>query len=83
MPCLLLLLYLILLKKKLTDEKIKEELIPWKKTVDEHEDNRIIGKTMVRLEQSSCPMAECLIGNFITDAMVYAVSFCIFFSHLL
>ncbi|XP_044258315.1 apyrase-like [Tribolium madens] len=54
------------------DKKINEELQPWKKKVDENESNRIIGRTMVRLEQSSCPMAECLMGNFITDAMVFA-----------
>ncbi|KYB29062.1 Apyrase-like Protein [Tribolium castaneum] len=53
------------------DKEVNEELQPWKKQVDANEGNRIIGQTMVRLEQSSCPMAECLMGNFITDAMVF------------
>ncbi|RZC39648.1 uncharacterized protein BDFB_009824 [Asbolus verrucosus] len=52
------------------DEEINKELVPWKEEVD-RKGQKIVGHTIVRLEQSSCPMAECLIGNFITDAMVF------------
>ncbi|RZC32901.1 5 nucleotid C domain containing protein, partial [Asbolus verrucosus] len=52
------------------DEAINQELVPWKEEVD-HQGNKIIGSTLVRLEQNSCSTTECLIGNFITDAMVF------------
>jgi hypothetical protein len=53
------------------DDEINEELIPWKKSLDFQ--FKVIGSTLVRLEQTTCPMTECLIGNLVTDAMVYAV----------
>jgi hypothetical protein len=53
------------------DDEINEELIPWKQSLDFQ--FKVIGSTLVRLEQTSCPMAECLIGDLVTDAMVYAV----------
>lgn len=55
-----------------TDSQIDEELEIWKKSVYLH-GNRLVGRTLVRLEQSSCTMSECLMGNFVTDAMVFWV----------
>ncbi|XP_063911898.1 apyrase-like isoform X2 [Zophobas morio] len=53
------------------DEEINEELLLWKQEVD-RQGNKVIGSTLVRLKQSSCLTAECLMGNVITDAMVFA-----------
>lgn len=55
------------------DEKINQELKSWKEKVDQI-GNKIIGSTLVRLEQTSCSRAECLMGNFITDAMIFGVN---------
>lgn len=54
------------------DPEITELLQPWKTVVDVQA-TKVIGETQVRLV-SSCYTSECTMGNFITDAMVYAVS---------
>jgi hypothetical protein len=46
---------------------------PWKDEVDELGD-KIVGKTLVTLDQTMCRHSECLLGDFVADAMVYSVS---------
>lgn len=53
------------------DANITELLQPWKEVVDV-QSTVVIGESLVTLG-SSCYSRECLLGNFVTDAMVYAV----------
>lgn len=55
------------------NEYINEELQPWKESVDEV-GNQVLGSTLVKLNQDNCRYAECLIGDFVTDAMVFHVN---------
>lgn len=54
-----------------TDPNITELLEPWKEVVD-IQSTVLIGESLVNLG-ASCYSRECLLGNFVTDAMVYAV----------
>lgn len=47
---------------------------PWKEGVDKI-GAKIIGKTLVFLDDESCRYQECLLGNMIADSMVYAASY--------
>ncbi|KAK9889010.1 hypothetical protein WA026_004294 [Henosepilachna vigintioctopunctata] len=47
------------------------ELQPYKEIVGQMGDT-VIGSSLVRLERDDCRMGECMLGNFVTDAMVYA-----------
>ncbi|KAJ3627081.1 hypothetical protein MTP99_014488 [Tenebrio molitor] len=53
------------------DETINQEMEPWKDEVDELGD-KIVGKTLVTLDQTMCRHSECLLGDFVADAMVYS-----------
>nr|CAH7737873.1 unnamed protein product [Callosobruchus chinensis] len=55
------------------DEKINRALLPWKTLVDA-QGQKVIGSTLVTLDQTSCQRKECTLGNFITDAMVFGVN---------
>ncbi|KAL3266931.1 hypothetical protein HHI36_011081 [Cryptolaemus montrouzieri] len=46
------------------------DLKPYSEEVNIRGDS-IIGSSLVRLERDDCRMGECLLGNFVTDAMVY------------
>ncbi|XP_032597268.1 apyrase isoform X3 [Drosophila grimshawi] len=46
-------------------------LQPWQDILKD-ESNRIVGKSRVQLQQSECARGECNLGNFYTDAMLYA-----------
>lgn len=46
---------------------------PWKDEIDAV-GTKVIGKTLVKLDQTTCRYSECLLGNFVADAMVYGVS---------
>ncbi|XP_066597557.1 apyrase-like isoform X2 [Prorops nasuta] len=50
------------------DPEIVKELIPWKQEVDQMA-KKVLGQTRVHLD-NSCRVAECNLGNLITDAMV-------------
>ncbi|XP_055915894.1 apyrase-like [Eupeodes corollae] len=52
-------------------EAILKALKPWKELVDEG-GQKVIGETRVKLEKFECSSRECNLGNFFTDAMVYA-----------
>ncbi|VEN61869.1 unnamed protein product [Callosobruchus maculatus] len=52
------------------DENINKELLPWKTLVDA-QGQKVIGSTLVSLDQTACQRKECTLGNFITDAMVF------------
>ncbi|KAJ3665034.1 hypothetical protein Zmor_000550 [Zophobas morio] len=53
------------------DDTINQELQPWKDEVDAV-GNRVIGSTLVTLDESMCRYSECLLGNFVADVMVYS-----------
>ncbi|CAG9856082.1 unnamed protein product [Phyllotreta striolata] len=53
------------------DESINAELQYWKNIVDV-EGGQIVGNSLVRLSTTGCYYKECSLGNFVTDAMVYA-----------
>ncbi|XP_064212299.1 uncharacterized protein LOC661310 [Tribolium castaneum] len=53
------------------DKIINKELQPWKDAVDEL-GNRVLGQTLVTLDKTMCYQSECLLGNFVTDVMVYS-----------
>ncbi|KAG5888870.1 hypothetical protein JTB14_004823 [Gonioctena quinquepunctata] len=53
------------------DEGINQDLLPWKELVDK-QGGKIIGSTLVDLSNIDCFRKECTLGNFITDATVYA-----------
>ncbi|VEN61874.1 unnamed protein product [Callosobruchus maculatus] len=53
------------------DEKINKDLEPWKRMIDA-QGSKIIGSTLVTLDKSACYHAECTLGNFMADAMVFA-----------
>ncbi|CAH1954434.1 unnamed protein product, partial [Acanthoscelides obtectus] len=53
------------------DGKINQDLLPWRKLVDE-QGQKVVGSTLVTLDHSTCQRNECTLGNFITDAMVFA-----------
>jgi 5'-nucleotidase len=53
------------------DATINQEMEPWKDEVDELGD-KIVGKTLVTLDQTMCRHSECLLGDFVADAMVYS-----------
>lgn len=56
------------------DQNIVDELKPWKEKVDEV-GQRVIGEIKNVLYQRDCAVAECNIGNFVTDASIdYYVS---------
>jgi hypothetical protein len=46
---------------------------PWKDEIDAV-GTKVIGQTLVKLDQTTCRYSECLLGNFVADAMVYGVS---------
>ncbi|VEN61872.1 unnamed protein product [Callosobruchus maculatus] len=50
-----------------------KDLEPWKRMIYA-QGSKIIGSTLVTLDMSACHYAECTLGNFMTDAMVYAHS---------
>jgi 5'-nucleotidase len=52
------------------DETINQEMQPWKDEIDAV-GTKVIGKTLVKLDQTTCRYSECLLGNFVADAMVY------------
>ncbi|XP_045479612.1 apyrase-like [Harmonia axyridis] len=53
------------------DQEYLNELMPYSDVVRKS-GNDIIGSTLVRLERDDCRMGECLLGNFVTDAMVFS-----------
>ncbi|KAJ8919180.1 hypothetical protein NQ315_012167 [Exocentrus adspersus] len=53
------------------DLEINQELQPWKDIIDV-QGEVVIGSTLVTLSRSTCRYAECTLGDFVTDAMVYA-----------
>ncbi|KAJ8967992.1 hypothetical protein NQ314_002526 [Rhamnusium bicolor] len=55
------------------DEQINRDLQPWKTIVDS-QGSVILGSSLVTLDRSKCSYAECTLGSFVTDAMVYAWS---------
>lgn len=46
---------------------------PWQEAV-EAAGSKLLGSTDVHLEAETCRFEECNFGNFLTDAMVFAVS---------
>lgn len=56
------------------DESINAALQPWKEIIDQ-EGARVLGSTLVKLDRTNCFTQECTLGNFVTDAFVYQVSF--------
>lgn len=55
------------------DDEIDEALEPWNVVVDA-EGSVVIGSTLVTLSRTGCYYSECTLGNFVTDAYVFAVS---------
>nr|XP_023023869.1 apyrase [Leptinotarsa decemlineata] len=55
------------------DEQINQDLAPWKAVVDAQGDV-VIGSSLVSLSVEGCYYKECSLGNFVTDAMVFAYS---------
>ncbi|CAH1954430.1 unnamed protein product [Acanthoscelides obtectus] len=53
------------------DEKINQDIMPWKKMIDD-QGSKVIGSTLVTLDKSACYHAECTLGNFFADSMVWA-----------
>ncbi|KAF7284751.1 hypothetical protein GWI33_021620 [Rhynchophorus ferrugineus] len=53
------------------DEATTEALGPWKEIVD-LQGSVQLGSTLVKLSKSGCYYRECSLGNFVTDAYVYA-----------
>ncbi|XP_018574672.1 apyrase [Anoplophora glabripennis] len=53
------------------DEEINQEMQPWKDVIDVLGE-QVIGSTLVTLSRSNCRYAECTLGDFVTDAMVYS-----------
>ncbi|KAJ8983904.1 hypothetical protein NQ317_006708 [Molorchus minor] len=53
------------------DEQINQDLLPWKTIIDA-QGTVVIGSSLVTLDRSKCRYAECTLGNFVTDAMVYS-----------
>lgn len=60
-----------------SDEEINQELQPWKDIIDV-QGEKVIGSTLVTLSKSNCRYAECTLGDFVTDAMVYSVVILLF-----
>ena len=56
------------------DAIVTAALTEWRKEIDS-DGNRVIGVSAVDLQQKECSTGECNLGNFVTDAMLYAVSF--------
>lgn len=55
------------------DPLVVEALKPWRKEINLI-GNRVIGRSAVYLQQKECSTGECNLGNFVTDAMLYAVN---------
>lgn len=55
------------------DEKVLEAMLPWQDELDSIS-KQVVGQSRAYLQQSECSKGECNLGNFFTDAMVYAVS---------
>ncbi|XP_065365256.1 apyrase isoform X3 [Calliphora vicina] len=53
------------------DISVIEALKPWREEIN-YVGNRVIGHSAVYLQQKECSRGECNLGNFVTDAMLYA-----------
>ncbi|XP_032308920.1 apyrase isoform X1 [Drosophila ananassae] len=53
------------------DEKVLEAMLPWQDELDSIS-KQVVGQSRAYLQQSECSKGECNLGNFFTDAMVYA-----------
>ncbi|XP_030758221.1 apyrase-like [Sitophilus oryzae] len=53
------------------DENITKELAPWKELVDS-QGSVVLGSTHVTLSKTGCYFSECSLGNFVTDAYIFA-----------
>lgn len=54
------------------DTEVLRALEPWQVQLEE-QSNRVVGTSRVYLQQAECARGECNLGNFYTDAMLYAV----------
>lgn len=70
------------MRSSLIDDKINEELEPWAESVDVV-GKEVLGSTLVTLNEDNCRYGECLLGDFVTDAMVFEVSLIVQFKHRL
>ena len=69
------LLYIFLFKCiRNSDYIVTTALQQWRKEINAV-GNQVIGVSAVYLQQKECSTGECNLGNFVTDAMLYAVSF--------
>ncbi|CAG9862150.1 unnamed protein product [Phyllotreta striolata] len=53
------------------DQSINKALEPWKKIIHA-EGDKVIGSSLVSLDDSTCYTSECTLGNLIADAYVFA-----------